>query len=1343
MPDPTSVHQGGILLQGDSTNQITAQLQTNGPDGQQLHMDREQDWQLQIATQEDPTNVELCPHNTLKILSWNTRGFGTEGRRRIVRNFIRKNCKDVDIIALQELKVTDKTKLEMSLRALMPEARIIVDYTPSGRGGAALLITSKLRASEVGTSQFGGAVSATVHTAAGSIRVASLHAPNTKEEMQIYWNWWDHQVDGEDWVIAGDFNNVELQDDSKGKSALMRGAEERAWKRFSYRTDMVDAYLTATNTEGGLFTRLAFCGARFDRARLDRFYLTNMGEWCDSIKQVKHYSDQLLSDHIPNSMDLQLVQDDDTNWKPRSYFKMNSRLFHKPEVLEAVKETWKEHPPFCRSSQKKWELAWGRVKQILRQERANNQLETRELDDLRREVQDLRIRSEQEELSSEAIQILKNCVAEIHIRETREAHLWKVRSKDRWLKEGEAPSKYFYLQLKAKFSREKITVLENVSGETMTKHSEILHEVQEYYRELYKRGSITPQVTHARDEVLRHLTRRITAVEDDTLIIIPTPEEIDGVVNGLSLGKSPGLDGITAEALRLVWTLVRKDCIDMVQEYWVRGALTEQTRTAVIKLLPKNDNTHLLKNWRPLSLMGLTYKILAKILANRIKPLMPKLVDKLQTGFIKGRNIASNLISLRLGQDWASISDQESMFVQLDFVKAYDRLEHGFLWQTLTGMGFSAATIKLIKGHAQGGLAKVHLNEDFTETLPIQRGVRQGCPLAPYLFTLTTQILMDTIQAGIDEGSIRGLQIDNNHQLVHRLFADDTGLFLEMNEDVFRAAREKITLFEEASGTLLNVQKSVIIPLGMLDARLPPPWLNETGCTIAAPGDRFKCLGLLSGSDVTNTKLKEQIKLLALPGYTLLSLGINNAGIKELENLSRQFLWGWIETGAGKKSLLAWDVFSQPKRDGGLGWGRLDTLAQAHLLRNILSLMRPNQDIWTLILQRILHTRVDSSRHPREIKGWTAQEFLLGLKSLKTPRSEFTNALLKTWFQARKFLSRLDKMFPPDQARNIALHESDGWEWIGPPLSITDTWSPPTHFLRALLHKDSLERPPLMTRWGRDGNPQEETNRWSRLWSAKICSRTKTRLWRFLRRAYFTNNRAREMKVSTGECARCTTEIETFQHALWNCPAISDRCGWVYRLLYDNNDRSRSSTHTRDMLSSIDTALQQANVNPAMVLLITAILRQNWKERNRQQFAGVKESLPHKILLQDVSNELKALEGNAARSADWKDALLRADLSLQRWTQLTTTNIDSGEVLTHDLSTSANAESINNRGRPPDTASLSIEVRHTPEDFQDAAEDPQSHDLPTMVSRLLHHYDDLLQQTPIWGDTARDGSRPM
>ncbi|KAL3696684.1 hypothetical protein R1sor_010760 [Riccia sorocarpa] len=134
----------------------------------------------------------------------------------------------------------DKRKLETSLRALMPEGRIIVDYTPSGR-------------------------------------VASLYAPNTQEEHQIFLEWWDQKIDGEDWIL-GDSNNVELHYDSKGKPAVILGAEERTWTRFTYRTDMINAYLSAVTTEGGVFTRLAFCGERFDRARLDRFYLSNRKE---------------------------------------------------------------------------------------------------------------------------------------------------------------------------------------------------------------------------------------------------------------------------------------------------------------------------------------------------------------------------------------------------------------------------------------------------------------------------------------------------------------------------------------------------------------------------------------------------------------------------------------------------------------------------------------------------------------------------------------------------------------------------------------------------------------------------------------------------------------------------------------------------------------------------------------------------------------------------------------------------------------------------------------------------------------------------------------------------------
>ncbi|KAL3697957.1 hypothetical protein R1sor_012033 [Riccia sorocarpa] len=1225
----------------------------------------------------------------------------------------------------EELKVKDQRKLENSLRALMPEGRVIVDYTSSGRGGCALLISVKLRVSNFGISGFGGAAWATVHAANGSVTMASLHAPNTKEERQLYWDWWDRQVDGEDWILADDFNNVELQDDSKGKSALIRGAEERTWRRFMNRTDMIDAYLTAVKTVGGLYTRMAFCGERFDRARLDRFYLSNRGEWCEQINQVEHHSGQLLSDHIPIALELQLVQNDDSNWRPRSYFKMNRALLERPGVLQNLKELWGDHPVFCRSIQKKWELAWGRIKQALKEEKEKERAEGRDSEDTKREVEELRIRAESEELSTEAKEILRFKEDELRNQELKDARRWKCRSREKWLQEGEAPSRYFYSQLKAKFSRERLTVLETEDGSMTTDHKRIIGAVEAYYKELYTRETGTQEVEQARDEVLSYLTRRITREEDGSLHEAPTEKEIDEVVADLKAGKSPGLDGLTAETLHSCWSFVRRDCIDMVQEFWSRGALTEKTRTAVIKLLPKNEDTQLLKNWRPLSLMGITYKILAKTMANKIKNLMPKLVDNLQTGFIEGRTIASNLLSLKLGQDWTRLSDQECVFVQLDFVKAYDRLEHGFLWRTLASMGFSEATLKIIKGLAQGGLAMVHLNEDFTQSFPIQRGVRQGCPLAPYLFTLTTQVFMDTIQAGVNDGSIRGLKINDQQQLVHRLFADDTGLFLEMEEEVFRAARDKIAMFETASGALLNLQKSIIIPMGHK---------SETALPILDFGGQ----GVLSlpqeiGSSIWDYYLDLTSILRALPRYTLLSLGLDKGGIKELETITRQFLWGWSQEGKEKKSLLAWDVFSKPKAEGGLGWGRLETMADAHLLRNLLSVMQSEPDIWTSILQQFIRDKTRRRRVAQEIQSWSPQEILLGLKSMNIPDSDLANRMLKVWYRVKKQLrwvpgvsnyprdltlrkiqfmleqyvgwpqseiillmktlkrgryvngyslntmagdrlslgtylgeqqvemtgpvravvAKFDSVFPPDLAQAINLHESSGWRWAAANDDRRSAWFPTTKLLKKMLTRHKHESPTLTSRWGRSESQEEQTTRWRTLWNAKMSSRSKVRLWRFLRRAYFTNSRAREMQLSAGECLRCRGTLETYTHALWECSKTRERTRWISEIL--------------------------AGVTEARGRPRTGI------ERNGRQFKGTNECLPRRVILADVKREIEAISRSVDYNANWDEVLDKARRSIEEWTSSISTGADlavaehenngtEGDYYVHDALRSADRD---------------------------------------------------------------------
>ncbi|KAL3682895.1 hypothetical protein R1sor_000917 [Riccia sorocarpa] len=111
----------------------------------------------------------------------------------------------------------------------------------------------------------------------------------------------------------------------------------------------------------------------------------------------------------------------------------------------------------------------------------------------------------------------------------------------------------------------------------------------------------------------------------------------------------------------------------MVRRVWALQKLLARDSKGVIKLIPKTEETSWLKKWRPITLLPTTYKIIAKIIAGRLKDMIPGLVDRQQTGFIAGRDIKENVLSLRLAQEWAAVTGQDAIFVKLDFQKAYDR----------------------------------------------------------------------------------------------------------------------------------------------------------------------------------------------------------------------------------------------------------------------------------------------------------------------------------------------------------------------------------------------------------------------------------------------------------------------------------------------------------------------------------------------------------------------------------------------------------------------------------------------------------------------------------------------
>ncbi|KAL2652196.1 hypothetical protein R1flu_020324 [Riccia fluitans] len=232
----------------------------------------------------------------------------------------------------------------------------------------------------------------------------------------------------------------------------------------------------------------------------------------------------------------------------------------------------------------------------------------------------------------------------------REQNILRRRSKAVWVEKGEACTKYFFATLKAKQAVTRLTVLRDAENREVTDAETILNIVHKYYTDLYTQPAVSAEERQEQEEVLGLLEQRVTTEDNHGLLEVPGADKLHEVVKKLPLDKSPGEDGLPAEVLREMWPEVGSYCLEFIQEVWRNKRLGNFNTGAVIKLLPKNDKKEDIRNWRPISLLTLAYKIVGRILARRLKDIVPKLIDAERTGFIKGRSITDNVLSLGLGQ---------------------------------------------------------------------------------------------------------------------------------------------------------------------------------------------------------------------------------------------------------------------------------------------------------------------------------------------------------------------------------------------------------------------------------------------------------------------------------------------------------------------------------------------------------------------------------------------------------------------------------------------------------------------------------------------------------------------
>lgn len=359
-----------------------------------------------------------------------------------------------------------------------------------------------------------------------------------------------------------------------------------------------------------------------------------------------------------------------------------------------------------------------------------------------------------------------------------EAEGHKIRSRAKWIEDGEKPTRYFFGLEKSRQNNNTITKLKDDT--ILTEDIEILDEARTFYQDLY-----TAELTNPLDQtwLLQQLEKSLSEEDKESCEGSMTEKETTEAVKDMDNNKSPGPDGIPVEFYTHFWDLLKKPLTDLYNFNFDNETMTESQQSALLKLLFKKNDNELLKNWRPISLLNTDYKIAVKVIATRLKHVLETIIHEDQTCGIPGRCIYENLFKLRDITYNAHKNKQQVIMISLDQEKAFDRVDRNFLDKTLDKLNFGPSFKHWIKTLYYEANCTIINNGWMSDPVTLHRGLRQGCPLSPLLYVLIAESLGQAIR---QDPRIQGLHITGGNGLTDKItqYADDATLILKDENSV-------------------------------------------------------------------------------------------------------------------------------------------------------------------------------------------------------------------------------------------------------------------------------------------------------------------------------------------------------------------------------------------------------------------------------------------------------------------------------------------------------------------------------------------------------------------------------
>lgn len=466
-----------------------------------------------------------------------------------------------------------------------------------------------------------------------------------------------------------------------------------------------------------------------------------------------------------------------------------------------------------------------------------------------------------------------------------------------------------------------------------------------------------------------------TMEDNEMLTKLPTWYEVEDAVFGMNFDGAPGPDGFGGFFYQKYWDIVGKEVYNVVTQFFKDSWLPQNINSNNVVLIPKTTSADAINQFRPIALANYKFKIITKVLADRLGRIAPKIVSQNQRGFIKDRSISDCTCVASVA---VNLLDKRcfggNVALKIDIEKAFDTMDWGFLLEVLSSFGFDPVFCNWIKIILHSTKLSISVNGHSVGFFPCKRGVRQGDPFSPLLFCLVEDVLSRSISKLVDQGELLPITSPRVYKVPsHVLYVDDILIFCRGTKRNLECLMSLFKRYSEASGQHVSCEKSKVYSGGIPHNRLQniidivgfgighlpfmylgvPLFRGKPRKVFLQPiADKIKAKlatwkGLLLSIMGRVQLVKSVIHSMLIYSFHVYSWPVSLLNL--IDKWKRNFIWSG-NVNVRKIVTVSWFTMCSPIEEGGLGLKSIKGINKASMLKLCWQLVSSNKQ-WAVLLK--------------------------------------------------------------------------------------------------------------------------------------------------------------------------------------------------------------------------------------------------------------------------------------------------------------------------------------------------------------------------------------------------------